>query len=115
MSLDTVVKVRPEEWFIVSQNTKSISILCRDENVERVKGHIPTPPLAETSGLAAMGLSLAAEYQKKPNIVFSLLHRLAEKRIPLLEIISTWGEVILVFQEERLYELMEIFGRTSKK
>ncbi len=44
-----------------------------------------------------------------PNITFSLIRRIAQKRIPLAETITTRTEIIFVFEQKYLAEMVDLF------
>jgi len=107
--LEKELNLTADEWFMFSQNTKSIIILCSESKINKVKKHMETEPIFILNSISAIGVALSPKYHSESNVVFSLLHKVAEKRIPLVETISTWGEVIFVFKQEYLSEMVNIF------
>ena len=66
-------------------------------------------PLIEIHGLAAIGIELDPSYYPKPNITYSLIRKIALKRVPLAETITTHTEIVFIFKEEYLAEIMKLF------
>ncbi len=108
-SLEKKFNRKSDEWFIFTQNTNSIIILCSERLVTILRKHIDDKPILLMGGLAAVGLSLSKDYHSKPNVIFSILNKIAYKNIPLTEVLSTWGEVILVFKLEKLSQIVDLF------
>lgn len=109
VTLEKILKLRSDEWFMFSQNTKSIIILCSESRLVDVRKHMKVKPSFSLKNLAAIGLALSPDYHPESNVVFSLLHKIAEKRVPLAEVLSTWSEIIFVFNQEHLGEIIDIF------
>lgn len=107
--LEKELNLNGGEWFMFSQNTKSIIILCSESKIQKIKKHMKSEPVFMLKNISAIGVSLSSKYHSESNVIFSLLHRVAEKRISLVETISTWGEVIFVFKQEYLSEMVDIF------
>lgn len=109
--LEKAVKPRGDEWFSFSQNTRAIIVICNESKGDQVIKHMKAKPLLYLKNLSAIGISLSDTYHPKPNITFSLIHRIAEKQIPLAETISTWSEIIFIFKSEYLSQILEVFKK----
>lgn len=108
-TLEKAISPRTDEWFSFSQNTRAIIVICSESKSEKVVKHMKTKPALLLKDLSAIGLSISPNYHPKPNIAFSLLHKVAERKIPLTETITTWTEVVFVCEAKHLSELLEIF------
>ncbi len=109
VTLEKAISPGIDEWFSFSQNTRTIIIICSESKSEKVISHMKTKPILLIKNLSAIGISISSEYHFKPNIIFSLLHKIAEKKISLTETITTWTEVVFVCETKQLPELLEIF------
>lgn len=111
--LEKEIKPRVDEWFSFSQNTRAVIIICSQSKTKEVIDHMHTKPLFVLKDLSAIGLSISEKYHPEPNITFSLLHKIAEREIPLAETISTWTEIIFVFKSEYLTQVLDVFKLES--
>ncbi len=105
------IKPKSDEWFSFSQNSKAIIIICSEAKIETVVKHMGIKPLLILKDLSALGLSINPRYHDKPNITFSLLHKIAEREIPLDEIFTTRDEMIFIFRTKYLSQVVGIFQK----
>ena len=108
-SLYTKVKTRNDDFLAMTLSTNEMTVICSDRIKGAVLRHFGEKPCMDESGLASIGLSLDPKYYPMPNITFSLIRRIAQKRIPLAETITTHTEVIFVFGQEHLAEIVSLF------
>lgn len=112
-TLERSIKTKSDEWFSFSQNTKAVIVICSESKTDKVLKHMQAKPVLFLKDLSAVGLAVDPSYHPKPNITFSLLHRIAERKIPLAETISTWSEIIFIFKSEYLTQVLEVFKAES--
>ncbi len=105
------IQIKNEEWFSFSQNSKAIIVICSENKIDIVIKHMQTKPTLVLKDLTALGLSIHPSYHDKPNITFSLLHKIAEREIPLDEIFTTRDEMMFVFRTKYLSEVVSIFQK----
>lgn len=105
------IKPKSDEWFTFSQNSKAVIIICSESRIEAVTSCMGIKPLLVLKDLTAIGLSINASYHSKPNITFSLLHKIAEREIPLAEIFTTRDEMMFIFETKYLSQVVEIFQK----
>ena len=105
------IKPKSDEWFSFSQNSKAISVICSESRIDAVIKHMGVKPFLVLKDLTAVGLSVNARYHDKPNITFSLLHKIAEREIPLAQIFTTRDEMMFLFETKYLSQIVEIFQK----
>lgn len=105
------IKPKNDEWFSFSQNSKAIAVICSESRVETVIKHMGVKPLLIFKDLTAVGLSVDPKYHSKPNITFSLLHKIAEREIPMDQIFTTRDEMMFIFQTKYLSQIVSIFHK----
>ncbi len=105
------IKPKSDEWFSFSQNSKAIIIICSESRIDAVTNCMGVVPLLVLKDLTAIGLSINARYHSRPNITFSLLHKIAEREIPLAEIFTTRDEMMFIFETKYLSQVVEIFQK----
>ena len=97
------------DFLTMTFSTNEITIICSDRLKPTIKEQIEAEPVMETKDLAAIGIAINPDYYPKPNITFSLLRRIALKRIPLAETITTRTEIMFIFDQKYLSDLVSLF------
>ncbi len=108
-SLYAQVKTTGDDFLTMTLSTSEITVICSDRIKPAVLKHFKDKPRMIESGLASIGLSLDPKYYHMPNITFSLIRRIAQKRITIAETITTHTEIIFVFQQKNLAEMLRLF------
>lgn len=108
-SLYDTVKTSNDDFLTMTLSTSEVTVICSDRIKDAVLKHFKDKPRMIETGLASIGLSLDPKYYKMPNITFSLLRRIAQKRIVLAETITTHTEIIFVFKEKDLPDILTLF------
>ena len=109
-SLYDKVKTTNDDFLTMTLSTSEITVICSDRIREAVLKHFKDKPLLVESGLASIGLSLDPKYYSLPNITFSLIRRIAQKRIVLAETITTHTEIIFIFKAKDLSDMLTLFA-----
>jgi hypothetical protein len=109
-SLYENVKTTSDDFLTMTLSTSEITVICSDKiKASVLKNFKDTPRMIET-GLASLGISIDPKYYPMPNITFSLIRRIAQKRIPLAETITTHTEIIFIFPQKSLSEVLDLFS-----
>ncbi len=108
-SLHEKVKTTNDDFLTMTLSTSELTVICSDRIKPAVLAHFKAKPQMNVSGLASIGLTLDPKYYPLPNITFSLIRRIAQKRIPLAETITTRTEVIFVFGQQHLAQIVSLF------
>jgi hypothetical protein len=103
------MKAKTDEWFTFSQNSKAIIVICSESKIDTVVKSVKVKPIMVIKDLTAIGLFIHARYHDQPNITFTLLHKIAEKEIPLAEVFTTRDEMIFIFETKYLPKVVEVF------
>ena len=98
-----------DDFLTMILSTSEVTVICSDRIKESVLEHLEDTPRLVQSKLASIGISFDPKYYNMPNITFSLLRRIAQKRITLAETISTHTEIIFIFHQKNLPEIMGLF------
>ncbi|MFA7285387.1 MAG: hypothetical protein WC011_00865 [Candidatus Paceibacterota bacterium] len=103
------VKTGTDDFFTMTLSTNEITVICSDRIKIEIEKSLKEKPIMVVKNLASIGLSLDPKYYPMPNITFSLIRRIAQKRIPLAETITTRTEIIFVFEQKYLASMVELF------
>lgn len=108
-SLYEKVKTTNDEFLTMTLSTSEVTVICSDKIKDGVLKHFKDTPRMTKSGLASLGISIDPKYYPMPNITFSLIRKIAVKRIPLAETITTHTEIIFIFSQKNLAEVLNLF------
>lgn len=98
-----------DDFLSMILSTNEITVICSERLEEKALSHFSERPRLLTKRLAAVGLSFDERYYKLPNVTYSLLRKIAQKKIVLAETITTHTESIFVFDQKRLAEVVLLF------
>ncbi len=104
------VKTTSDDFLTMTLSTSEITVICSDRIKDSVLKHFNEKPIMIESGLASLGISIDPKYYPMPNITYSLIRRIATKKIPLAETITTHAEIIFVFHQKDLSEMISLFS-----
>ncbi|MHB1316916.1 MAG: hypothetical protein ACYCZW_03650 [Minisyncoccota bacterium] len=102
-------KTGADDFFTMTLSTNEITVICSDRIKAEIAKTLKEKPVMTVKYLASIGLSIDPKYYPMPNITFSLIRRIAQKRIPLAETITTRTEIIFVFEQKYLVEMVDLF------
>ena len=108
-SLYEKVKTTNDDFLTMTLSTSEVTVICSDRLKNEVLKHFEDTPRLIATNLASIGLSLDPKYYPMPNITFSLIRKIAQKRIVLAETITTHTEIIFIFHGKNLPEILSLF------
>lgn len=109
-SIARTIHTTADDFLTITMSTHEVGVLCSDRILKDVKKHFKRLPRAEVRDLAILSLTIDPSQYARPNITFSLLRRIARKRIVLAETISTYSEIIFAFHQSDLSKMIELFS-----
>lgn len=102
-------KTSTDDFFTITLSTNEITVICSDRIKIEIDKILKETPTMVVKNLASIGLSLDPKYYPMPNITFSLIRKIAQKRIPLAETITTRTEIIFVFEQIYISQIVDLF------
>lgn len=108
-SLYEKVKTSNDDFLTMTLSTSEVTVICSDKIKEAVLKHFKDTPRMIEVGLASLGISIDPKYYPMPNITYSLIRKIAKKRIPLAETITTHTEIIFIFHSKNLSQVLSLF------
>jgi hypothetical protein len=108
------IKTGTDDFFTMTLSTNEITVICSDRIKIEIEKNLKEQPVMVVKNLASIGLSLDPKYYPMPNITFSLIRRIAQKKIPLAETITTRTEIIFVFEQKYLAGMVDLFIEKEK-
>lgn len=108
-SLYQKINTKNDDFLTLTLSTSDVTVICSGRLKNMVLEHFSEKAIFELNGLASLGISLNPSYHPKPNITYSLIRRIARKKIPLAETITTHTEIIFIFNEDYLSDILKLF------
>jgi len=109
------VPISREDFFTSTVGTSELTIVCSSHLIKKVLKHFPFKPKIVMEKLAAIGISFGPEQIDIPNTIFSLMSIPARARINILEIVSTYTELIFVVSEKDFPKTVGLFSELHHK
>lgn len=103
------IKTGNDDFLAMTLSTNEITVICSDRIKANVLNLFKEQPRIKQTGLASIGLSIDPKYYKLPNVTFSLLRKIAQKKIVLAETITTHTEIIFIFHQKDLAAVADLF------
>lgn len=108
-SLYEKIPTESEDFLTMTLCTSDVTVICSERLTEKIVKHFGVKPVMRENGLASLGISVPPEYYPMPNITYTLIRRIAQKHIPLAETITAYSEIIFVFHEKYLADILRLF------
>ncbi len=86
------IQAETSEFLTITQGTDEITIIC----TEKTRAKFKLKPKVEINNLVAISMRFSEKYIDEPNVIYSLLRKLAVKRINVLEVVSTYTELTIL-------------------
>ena len=119
---DTLLKVQklpsqlglPSTHFLtITEGINEITLIVSQDKADRVLEMVGAHPKSVYRDLVGITMKFSAEYLSQPNVIFSLLGKLARQRINLLEIVSTYTELTVLIEEQDLERAVTSLKKTT--
>lgn len=105
--------LKEKDYLAISVGMSEVTIIIPSYAKERVSSHFKLKPKATIDHLAAVTVSFPDTYLKIPNTIFSLIYRLAAKRINIIEIISTYTELAYIVSSEDVSSVLQCIEKSK--
>jgi len=109
-SLYDEVHTNTDDFLNITVSTNDLAVICSERLEKKITKHFQEKPRLVTGNLASLGISFDPKYYDLPNVGYSLMHKVARRRIVLAEIVSTHTEMIFIFDQKYLSRIMEAFS-----
>lgn len=109
----SAAKTGADDFFTMTLSTAEITVICSERIKSEIEKILKEKPTMVVKNLASLGLSLDPKYYPMPNITFTVIRKIAEKRIPLAETITTHTEIMFIFDQKYLSEIISLYASTG--
>lgn len=98
----------PGNFLTITVATHDLTIICSSVIYEHM-GKMKSKPMRIIFGLSAVKILLDEKYYDESGITYSLIKRIADKHIPLAETITTHREIIFVFPQQHITDVLNLY------
>ncbi|HKC04482.1 MAG TPA: hypothetical protein VKC54_01275 [Patescibacteria group bacterium] len=102
-------------FFTMTQGIKEITFIISDDLRDKLLNHFPGNPKAIFQDLVGLNVSFSEDYLAHPNVIYAILSRLAIKRINVIEIVSTYTELMIVVEKKEMESAIAQLNGLFKK
>lgn len=113
--LSYVLGLLPAQFLTITQGLNEITIIVSQERLAEVESHMQIRPKSIFPNLVGMTMKFNEEYLIQPNVLYSLLSRLAHQRVNLYEMVSTYTELTVFIDEAQLDKAVAVMNRLLRK
>ncbi|MEI7579032.1 MAG: hypothetical protein WCJ58_03235 [bacterium] len=99
------------DYFVFSQGSHQVSFITTKRIIESLQKLLPAKYIYLEENLAALCVSISEKDYSEPNIIYALLSKIAIYQIDLVEIVTTYTEIVLII---RMKELDRAFDQLIK-
>lgn len=95
------------DFFAITQGDSQISIVIGAESANLFRNFLKIEPLKEIHDLAAIVCPFHSKYYDQVNIIYSITSKLAIERIEIVEILSTYTEIVYIVRNKDIDKALE--------
>jgi aspartokinase len=107
LGLQEVLSVTSRNVFVMTEGASEVTIIASAELKETIKAHFEVTPKALFEDLVGITVSFDPKYLAIQNTLYSLTSAVASKRINIIELVSTYTEIMFVIEEKDRSECVE--------
>ena len=89
-------------FFTMTQGINEITFIISEDLRSKLMDHFQHKPKAIFDNLVGLNVRFSENYLQHPNVIYAILSRLASKRINVIEIVSTYTELMIVVEKKEM-------------
>lgn len=108
------LEINPSGFFVQTQGVSQVAVIASDQVAQQIIDKIDQQPFRKDVDQAALTARFSEGYLTIPNVLFSLLSKLATRRINITEIVSTATEITVIIDQQYLDEATDAWQEVLK-
>jgi aspartokinase len=104
-----------DHFFTVTQGINEITFIVSDNLKPKLLRHFSGKPKALIEDLVGLSVRFSDNYLPQPNVIYAILSKLAVKRINVIEIVSTYTELMIIIEKKEMELAVTQLNRMFKK
>ncbi len=105
--LQAALDITTKKVFVVTEGSSEITIIASQELHDAILSHFSVKPKGDFKDLVGITVSFDQHYLSVQNVIYALTSSVASKRINIIELISTYSELMFVIEEKDRQECVE--------
>ena len=102
-------------FFTMTQGTNEITFIISDGMKSDLLNHFTAKPKAIFTDLVGLSVRFNESYLSHPNVIYAILSKLAIKRVNVIEIVSTYTELMVVVEKKEMEVAISQLNELFKK
>lgn len=86
----------------ITQGIDEITLVVAEEYAAAVREHFSAQPKSVFSNLVGVNVRFSESYLAQANVIYAIISVLAQKRVNLIEIVSTYTELTVIIEKKDL-------------
>lgn len=115
LTLQSQLTLGEKTIFVMTQGMSEITIVASARLGGEIKDHFKVQPKAEFDSLAGISVGFSPKYLGIPNAMYTLCSSIASKRINIIEMISTYTELMFVVKDQDKHSVIAVLERFFAK
>ncbi len=99
-SLHATLVHTPRTVFVETVGMHEVTFIASKSLKEGILAHLGLPTKSSYEGLVGISLGFDSQYLSVPNTIYTLISSVASKRINIVEIVSTYTELMIVVDQK---------------
>ena len=109
------ISISRDDFFTTTIGTSELTIVCSSKIANNIEKYFAVVPKFVAHNLSSIGISFDQKQFTEPNTIFSLVAVLAKARINIIEIVSTYTELLFILKEKDFSEAVLLFSALHRK
>jgi aspartokinase len=102
-------------FFTITQGVDEITFVVSDSLKPKLLRHFAHKPKSIFENLVGVNVRFGEQYLSQPNVIYAILAKLAAKRINVIEIVSTYTELMVVIENSEMEAAVMELNKLFKK
>jgi aspartokinase len=114
-TLRTALPIQPRSVFAMTEGMSEITIVASQDLLPAIQDHFGVKPKSLFPNVTGISVGFSKEYLAIPNAIYTIMNSVAVKHINIIEIISTYTELMFVLEDRDREVCVQALERHFRK